>query len=315
MDGYYTRETGYVFHEGDIKNRLKYNLGDNIISDTEMRIIGDAENSDRTFMFRGTSCFRHEVPEFWDMAAKVTQAYDKIVWWAVGVGGTVPSNMPPAFYRALDSNSWWGVRGPMTETFLTSLGVPKERIFVTHCPTLLRGKIQGLQFEMKKPADIKTVVVSTWTDAQPDWLLRIADRYKNNGARVIFHLQDNAEAWNAVYENAISERLKPMFDRYEVAMCKQPAEFDKFIQQADLCLGLKLHCNLPALAWGVPTYTFSDDWRLKEILIPQGLPCISAYQNSKFKEYDERDFEKVSDAVYQCATANYGFLHDAGINH
>lgn len=315
MDGWYSRESGYTFNEGDIKNRRKYNLGDNVISDTEMRIIGGADNSASTFMFRGTSCIRPEVLEFWDMAAKVCASYEKIIWWGCGVGGRVPAEMPPSFYRAIESNSYWGVRGPMTESLLTSLGVPVERIFMTHCPTLLRGVIQGFDFKMKKPTDIKIVVVSTWTDKQPDWLLRIAERYKNNGARVIFHLQDNDEAWQAVHEGVVSERLKPLFDRYEVAMCKQPTELDFFLQEADLVLGLKLHCNLPALAWGTPAYTLTDDWRMKEILIPQGFPCISPYQNHKFTEYKESDFQYVTEAVTACAEANRRFLEAAGINY
>lgn len=314
MDGWFTPETGFVVNEGDITNRHRYNLGDNIISDTELRIIGQANNPDRTFMFRGTSCFRPEVPEFWDMAAKVSHAHDKVVWWACGVGGKVPCEMPSGFYGALEANAYWGVRGKMSEQLLLSLGVPKERIFVTHCPTLLRGVLQGFKFEMKKPTDIKTVVVSTWTAEMPHWLDAMAERFSKDGAKVIIHLQDNEEAYKAVYQNTISERLKPMFDKYIVDMSRQPSDLDKLLKTADLCIGVKLHCNLPALAWGVPTYTFTDDWRMKEILMPQEFPCISAYKNHTFKGYSEKDFEHVESKVTACHEANRAFLQAAEIN-
>lgn len=315
MEGKFSPETGYVVDEADILSRERFNLGDNVIADTEMRIIGEAQNSPDTLMFRGTSCLRPEVPTFWEAALKLSEEAKKTVFWACGIGGTVPKEMPPDFYRLLPKVDFWGVRGEMSAMFLRSLGVPRSRVFTTHCPTLLRGVIQGFKYKMKVPTDIKTVVVSTWNGPMPDWLEMIADMYRRNGCRVIIHLQDHLSAWKAVHQGERPEHLKPLFDKYEVAMSRTPVELDELVKSADLVLGVKLHCALPALAWGTPTYTFTDDWRIKEILMPQDLPFISPYQLDKFKGYSEFHFEDVPSYVYGCWDDNEAFLQAAGINY
>jgi hypothetical protein len=198
---------------------------------------------------------------------------------AGSVGDDVKDATRAFVHAVLERSASVGVRGAITERFLTDLGIPADSIDVIGCPSIFDA---GRSFTVRRKADAITpdsAVAFNTAMANPGagaFVRRITDAYP----RSVFIGQSNLELELLLWGTPISGQQAgvpastdhPLWAGDRLRFFVDPRSWIGYLAGRDLSVGARIHGNVAALLAGTPAVVLAADSRTLELADHHAIP-------------------------------------------
>lgn len=262
-------------------------------------------NSEYDYAFLRGSNYIHENMD-WRLADKVLSKLNiPVIAFAVGAQSPGPKRieLPDASVRVwkmfADHAASIGVRGTFSAEVLNDIGI--TNIDVIGCPSLFRCNDPFLKIRPRPIDEVRRVAFSLRREVSAFYASDMA-RYLRIQKQTIKQLDKRFDLTLTTHgepaEKAFFYKDNELMERYHTQLVNNKwfdledkqmeviyqnqlyynmrvEDFDDFIKTQDLAMGFRVHCNLPAVANGVPAWVVDYDTRSRELADTFKLPVLT----------------------------------------
>lgn len=271
-----------------------------------------------------------------------------VISFAVGAqaAGTSRIQLPEKAIRVwkqfADHAATIGVRGRFSANVLNDIGI--KNVEVIGCPSLFRCNDPTLSIRAKPLAQLHRLAFSLRREVSAgysDDQRRYLSVQKKIIKKLALHFDLTLTTHGEPAEKAFFYKDAELIEKYRARLVEEGwldpedeelmsiygnrifyhdrvEDFDTFLRTQDLALGFRVHCNLPALANGVPALFVGYDSRSLELAETFRVPCLSLDEldRQELNEIYTPDLWEAFNRHYPIAYAQMaGFLDGNGIAH
>lgn len=229
----------------------------------------------------------------------------------------------------LNHSSSVGVRGEITQSYLTHLGFPQQSIDVTGCPSLeMFGP--DLPVREKKPLTAASKVSVTGSVSNPVNFKKFVERNKkllpdyyfvpqfDNDLRLMYlgvPLPENENS-QTLYPHDISDEV---FVNDRARFFINVPSMLEFNSGMDFSYGTRIHGAVSCILAGVPSFLFPTDARIRELAEYHNIPNMPAHSVDEstdiFELYEKTDFSQVNAGHRERFNHFVDFLNNNSLPH
>lgn len=230
-------------------------------------------------------------------------------------GGFAFDNNARSFIKAvLDKSAMIGVRGELTARYFTNLGFKEDRDFtVIGCPSMFTygnlPKMKPLQLDEESLISVNLSIIANQKTI--DFCRMILDEYKNSvfipqrldELRTLYLGSDYIHA--TARNNYPDTVLDSVYAENRVKIFLQADQWIKYLSDALLSIGPRLHGNIAGILAGTPSIIVPHGARMKELISYHSLPHIEASELSKCNTPEDVASKVDFDTMYKKHEENF----------
>jgi hypothetical protein len=222
----------------------------------------------------------------------------------------------------LDRSHSLGVRGPITQDYLVSIGFPRDRIEVIGCPSMFYN---GANMSINKPEQIDRVAISLSSIGHKN-ILNFTNYFNEHPDNVTYIPQVRAlmpaiakgRLPTEGEQNSTESPMPNLLREGKIAFLSDVLPWINFMKTQSFAIGTRIHGNIVPLLAGTPSHVIVHDSRTLELAdyfeIPRTL--LSEMRHFDLQEtFEKSDYTALQRNHPQRLRTYANFLEKNGLGH